>query len=167
MPWDAWVWILRDLICQQQELFFQSDPNHHPPNRKIRKVWMNKCYCKWYLSFLLTDSPSFWKWSVSCIACHLQVCRVMNFVKLLRSASSQMILFALIWAYLNNTRCGCWLQDHIMMGRDPPPSSTIALWSTRYLPNHLDQFGPKDVVGAATALGRLKELEFLKGSCMM
>ena len=43
-----------------------------------------------------------------------------------------------------------------MMGRDPPPSSTIALWSTRYLPNHLDQFGPKDVVGAATALGRLK-----------
>ena len=28
MPWDAWVWILRDLICQQQEFFFQSDPNH-------------------------------------------------------------------------------------------------------------------------------------------
>eukprot|EP00435_Cladocopium_sp_Y103_P038701 s1834_g10.t1 len=26
-----------------------------------------------------------------------------------------------------------------------------------YLPNHLDQFGPKDVVGVCTALGRLKE----------
>lgn len=36
----------------------------------------------------------------------------------------------------------------------------VEVVGTRYLPTHLDLFGPKDVVGALSALGRFKERVF-------